>query len=169
METDEQKKSKDIQNSDLNNTNTGSEKHRQYQSIEDGKKHYARLSAQNDQMEVEERYEEEQANEIKKLEEFITIKAKEYKECVAVDFLWHETENEAWFEIVKFAHSKGYLSKELDLDIFLSGKEVEGYDIDEEYEKIYDIFSKDIEDGNVPKEAVSIYELMMKLFYLNPE
>ena len=66
MEKENQKQSENTQNSDLNKTSRGSEKSQQYKSIEEGIKHYARLSAQNSWMEEDMRLEEEQANEIKK-------------------------------------------------------------------------------------------------------
>lgn len=74
---EEQKQSEDIQNSELNKTNSGSGNYRQYQSVEEGKKHYARLSYQNNWMEEEMRLEEEEANEKKRLEE---LKAKGFNQ-----------------------------------------------------------------------------------------
>jgi hypothetical protein len=79
MKKEEQKQPKEIQNSELNNTNTGSKNYRQYQSIEEGKKHYARLSNQNNWMKEEEKNQDEQA-EIKRLEDLKADKAKEFNE-----------------------------------------------------------------------------------------
>ena len=69
MEKEEQKKSEDIHNSELNNTNRGKEKSQQYESIEEGKKHYARLSSQNNWLEEDMKLGEEQENKRKRLEE----------------------------------------------------------------------------------------------------
>ena len=69
MKKAEQKQSEDIQNQELNNTNTGSKDYRQYRSIEEGKKHYARLSSQNNWLEEDMKLGEEQENKRKRLEE----------------------------------------------------------------------------------------------------
>ena len=69
MEKENIEQSEDIQNSELNKTNIGKEKSDQYESIEEGKKHYARLSSQNNWLEEDMRLGEEQENKRKRLEE----------------------------------------------------------------------------------------------------
>jgi len=77
MEKEKLKQPEDIQNSKLNNSNPGSKNYHQYQSIEEGKKHYARLSNQNNWMKEEEKYQDELA-EIKRLEDLKADKSKEF-------------------------------------------------------------------------------------------
>ncbi len=111
---------------------------------------------------------------IKKLEEFIKLKAKEHQESDPNNdspYEYEIIEQEVFIEIAKFFINEGVKPEGIDYDIFFNGIDYDVEDVDEEfdrdhyYTKLFEIIDEMNEKKELPENVEYIYNFYLETFW----